>query len=317
MPRCEIEVERPPVGDPDRDRMSEIRCRVGGKVAGRVDVMGTKESGREIMGVTIIGVQSEFRRQGIGTQLYEAAARVACEQFGLPLASDKSHQRSPAAEAFWKKQARKKRAVCIGDSGGKKCRRWVLSCPAPASLDAAPEAEVAIRAIEREIATKATERAYVFDPDGKLVFKKIGRGKASIKFDEDDVKFFPDRILTHNHPPTTFAERRGEDYVWYKSGASLSPKDAFVAAKRNMAEVRAVTQVSVNGKPVTIVYRLERPPDGWPPPWKLEDDANAVSQRVMHHLVAEQRAGRRTREDIATAVMHETSHPGLEPPCSQ
>lgn len=135
--RCEFALERPLRTDSDYDRMFEIKCRVDGKLIGRIDVLGTKEAGREVMGVAIIGVDHKHRGQGYGTQLYAEAAKVACERFGRPLASDKSHQRSEAAEAFWKKQASRKRATCIGESGGKKCRRWVLSCPAPASLDAA------------------------------------------------------------------------------------------------------------------------------------------------------------------------------------
>lgn len=244
-------------------------------------------------------VRGDHQRRGVATKLYEAAARGACKRFGLPLSSDVDLQ--TGSRGFWEKQVRKGRAHYDAD-----LERYVLSCPAPASLAAAPEAEVAIRAIEREIAAKPTERAYVFDPDGKLVFKKIGKGKASIKFNEEEVAFFPDRILTHNHPPNNFAIPEGDGFRFYKSGASLSPKDVFVAAKRNMAEVRAVTKVSVNGKPVTMVYRIERPPGGWPPPWKIEDEAEAASTRIKYDLIADQRAGRRTAEEVSTAVMHET-----------
>lgn len=86
------------------------------------------------MTVTDSGVSPKVRRRGIGTQLYQEAARVACDDYGLPLASDRSTSRSRSAEGFWKKQGKKKRARCVGDSGSKRCETWVLSCPAPVDL---------------------------------------------------------------------------------------------------------------------------------------------------------------------------------------
>jgi hypothetical protein len=49
-------------------------------------------------------------RQGIGTQAYEIAVAEACSQ-RRKLSSDEV--RSPYAEAFWRKQAKKGRAVCL------------------------------------------------------------------------------------------------------------------------------------------------------------------------------------------------------------
>lgn len=63
--------------------------------------------------VGIVEVQPGARRHGIGTKLYEGAALVACLQ-GTRLVSDTF--RSVFAEAFWRKQAKKGRAVCIDRS---------------------------------------------------------------------------------------------------------------------------------------------------------------------------------------------------------
>lgn len=57
-----------------------------------------------------IEVHESLRRQGIATRLYEDAARLACSR-GAPLRSDS--ERSAADQAFWAKQERKGRAVCV------------------------------------------------------------------------------------------------------------------------------------------------------------------------------------------------------------
>lgn len=54
-------------------------------------------------------IQVEDKRAGVGTALYEVLAKVACKR-GVPLFSDMT--RSVFAESFWRKQARKRRAVC-------------------------------------------------------------------------------------------------------------------------------------------------------------------------------------------------------------
>lgn len=98
----------------------------------------------EFVRVTESHVDPELRRRGFGTKLYEAAAHFACSEYGVPLASDTI--RSRAAEHFWRKQLRKKRARCVG-RGGKhrepsmfmpfafwRCGMYSLRCPAPRTL---------------------------------------------------------------------------------------------------------------------------------------------------------------------------------------
>jgi hypothetical protein len=94
--------------------------------------------------VTHVLVSASQQRCGVGTKLYEEAAKLACKEFKVPLQSDA--ERSGAADAFWQKQIKKGRARClqktekryaddltpvIGRSG---CYRYVLTCPVPATL---------------------------------------------------------------------------------------------------------------------------------------------------------------------------------------
>lgn len=82
--------------------------------------------------------------KGIGTKMYEHAAKLACRA-RAPLASDAT--RTKYSEGFWAKQAKKGRATCVARSGGVRleagtfepkgrwsCKHYSLSCPAPRSL---------------------------------------------------------------------------------------------------------------------------------------------------------------------------------------
>lgn len=84
---------------------------------------------KTFMKVARIDVDASVRRQGVGTKLYERAARIACEaRYGAPLASDTD--RSPMSEGFWRKQTGKGRAQRDETSRS----FYMLSCPAPKSL---------------------------------------------------------------------------------------------------------------------------------------------------------------------------------------
>lgn len=95
--------------------------------------------------VSNVVVDDPHLRSGIGTKLYEEAAKVACQQFKQPLHSDE--ERSLPAQRFWEKQVRKGRATCVervdehrshDDSmpikGRGGCVRYRLTCPAPRTL---------------------------------------------------------------------------------------------------------------------------------------------------------------------------------------
>ncbi len=107
-----------------------------------------------VSGITVL---QSLQHCGIGTALYQEAAKTACGTFRLPLHSDR--ERSPEADGFWQKQLRKGRATCIAplenpnadyhdkhlvEHGGKPdgspregrsgCEAYKLTCPAPQDL---------------------------------------------------------------------------------------------------------------------------------------------------------------------------------------
>lgn len=121
-----------------------VTARVGGKQVGVMEIEAAKGHGGRYMKVAF--AQTKKTGMGIGTKLYEAAARQAC-LLGRPLVSDSS--RSKYSEGFWVKQAAKGRATCIKGSGRATrltdewdeqgswpCGNYALSCPAPRSLAA-------------------------------------------------------------------------------------------------------------------------------------------------------------------------------------
>jgi GNAT superfamily N-acetyltransferase len=89
-----------------------LRAKRDGRTVGRMDLYEGERAGELTVGV--IEVEKAHRKQRVGTQLYEGAVREACRR-GLALASDS--MRSPFAEAFWRKQASKNRALCDGERG--------------------------------------------------------------------------------------------------------------------------------------------------------------------------------------------------------
>ncbi len=91
--------------------------------------------------------QEPVRGGRVGTRMYEAAARIACEEYGSPLASGFS--RTDAAESFWFKQKQKGRAEErrhdayseeeLAEDPDKRDTFYTLTCPAPTSLEGLPK----------------------------------------------------------------------------------------------------------------------------------------------------------------------------------
>jgi len=102
-----------------------------------------------------------------------------------------------------------------------------------------PTLEQAITEKEKLIANLPHERAYVFDAAGTVLLEKDG-GKSSVNFDASEFALMKDAVLAHNHPAI---------------GGSFSPEDIHLAAKYDMAEIRAV------GK--TYRHSASRPAPGW------------------------------------------------------
>ncbi len=102
------------------------------KLVGDIIVLEEKS---DLFSVSGVGVAEEYQRCGIGTKLYELAAKYTCNK-NLSLYSDVLL--SKFSHAFWTKQVKKGRAVCvmqqpyhISDDPIENCRRFKLidSCP--------------------------------------------------------------------------------------------------------------------------------------------------------------------------------------------
>lgn len=111
----------------------ELVC--GGERQGAISAARKKIAGKVRFVVRGVNVLEPFRRKGIATKLYEAAAQEACRR-RAPLASDE--RVGEMSLEFWAKQMRKGRASIISKRGGfergSKGVVYSLSCPAPKSL---------------------------------------------------------------------------------------------------------------------------------------------------------------------------------------
>lgn len=149
--RIEVGAEAFDAGDGE----VKFLAKIGDRTVGELSAFTTSHHKTVVVDNVAVGP----RRAGIGTRLYEAAATWACRRAGKPLASDE--KRSGYAQAFWEKQARKRRARCelrvndlvrdpaerravlddLADTPASKpafgrggCVRYVLKCPAPKTL---------------------------------------------------------------------------------------------------------------------------------------------------------------------------------------
>jgi GNAT superfamily N-acetyltransferase len=66
--------------------------------------------GKSFLRVEGVEVEPPYRRCGVGTRLYEVAAKLACSR-GETLSSDVN--RSVDSQGFWAKQVKKGRAKCV------------------------------------------------------------------------------------------------------------------------------------------------------------------------------------------------------------
>lgn len=86
---------------------------------------------------------------------------------------------------------------------------------------------------EYSIRNRATEKCYLFDEKEGAIFSKVGK-KDHIGFTKEELKLFPGRILTHNHP----------------SGSSFSPGDLMSSGNSGLKEIRAIgTEYRYSMKP--------------------------------------------------------------------
>ena len=105
----------------------DLRAQEAGKEVGKIE----GSVGKRFVRVSFIFVKEDLRGGGAATELYERAAKVACEVYGKPIASDKT--RLKGGEGFWRKQTRLGRAKCANQRGAS-CKQFVLPCSKRGSL---------------------------------------------------------------------------------------------------------------------------------------------------------------------------------------
>lgn len=114
MPSCpsyriEHRAEKNSWGNPTGHKLRAVTS--DGQTLGWADV---GDAGKNLI-VSMIEVSRAYRRCGVATRLYEAAATLGCRS-KKPLMS--SWTRSRAADEFWRKQVAKGRARCKDKSTG-------------------------------------------------------------------------------------------------------------------------------------------------------------------------------------------------------
>jgi len=101
----------------------------GDEVIGELNTQPMTYGDLDVFVVVDVAVNDAYRRSGVATRMYEAAASLACSH-KRPLASDVTRFAGP--RAFWAKQVQRGRARPIAARGS---TAYVLTCPAPSSLD--------------------------------------------------------------------------------------------------------------------------------------------------------------------------------------
>lgn len=111
--------------------------------------------------------------------------------------------------------------------------------------------EAIIRKAESGIRNNSKETAIIFDQKGREIFRK-GGDHSSVSFTPDEMTFFKDGILTHNHPSAL----NHPEGSMMRIGNSFSGSDIITSIRNNLSEVRAVTP--------TYTFIMKRPKSGWP-----------------------------------------------------
>jgi hypothetical protein len=155
--------------------------------------------------------------------------------------------------------------------------RGILAEPGRATIEEA-------RAINNPL-----EIATAYGPDGRVLLQKQG-SEDSVHFEPEEFAKLLDAVVTHNHP----------------TGNSFSDTDLGFAASANLAELRVVAGTPSGG---SVLFRLQRPPQGWPPAMGLirayEEAAKTVRARQQAEINAGNLSGRQARRAYASEIMEE------------
>lgn len=170
-------------------------------------------------------------------------------------------------------------------------------------LEPSPHLQVEkLNEVEAKYCDLRKERGVIVTDRGTLLMDKLGTG-SSVPLTNQEMLDMKGQVFTHNHPGGI--NRRGGRTRF--AGQSLSPADAFVAAKAEAKAMRAVTRHSWDG----AVYSHEiRPAPGqpWPSPRALESAATIESHNLKMRLQRELDAGTLTtaeRQKTASDWWHQ------------
>lgn len=137
---------------------------------------------------------------------------------------------------------------------------------------------------ENEIAQlRDHERAYLLDEHGNVVLGKDGEAH-EVRFTPEELKLFPGRVFTHNHP----------------SGGSFSFADVHLACYHNLREIRAVGQ--------KYVYSMRPPDTGWSAEFwdrTVEMEATMADIEVQNEFWPLIKAGLMTKAEANFRHWHE------------
>lgn len=111
--RIPVRIEEIPTGGRSFQLVAHNRF---GEDVGWLEAYPTKMGGRKVFVVDTIEVTEEVRRQGVATQLYEAAARLACSKRSVLGSQDRLQ--GAWSNEFWEKQLAKGRAIQLKPKTG-------------------------------------------------------------------------------------------------------------------------------------------------------------------------------------------------------
>lgn len=141
----------------------------------------------------------------------------------------------------------------------------------------------AVRDEEGRVRPFTVEHASIIDKDGKVVRRITNNNEHSVDFSgvpKDELK---DAVITHNHPQRGQIKAFG-DTLATRIGSPLSAQDLAMAAKNDVAEMRATT---FGGNGGGYTYSIKRPAGGW----KITDQGTLQGLVQMTRLTGMIEAG--------------------------
>ena len=139
---------------------------------------------------------------------------------------------------------------------------------------------------------EGVEVATAFGPDGRMVTRP--RQGTATEVDFDGAEPLAGTLVIHCHP----------------EGGAPSSDDLVFAVQRDLAELRIVY-------PNGTIYRVKRPPDGWPSSDNMEEVSKKANRTLDNHRAERARQGappmsiRETQDFLASERTQDLAHLGV------